>query len=215
MKWIHWALILPILSLAVRPALAHGVVIDLTFDSETGEITLAAAFDTGEIMDEAQVAVFAPSDIVNPWLTGSTNADGVFSFLPDYADEGEWSVQVRKAGHGGLVTTMIDASMAPLPDIDDDSTSGLASDTDAMTIEGGRIIITGDAVFEVQGEVVITTTGAASTPNATNTSLTDGFTPAQIIIMSVSVVWGAIGTAFYFTGRSKPNTKGVDADDAH
>ncbi|MEO0563660.1 MAG: hypothetical protein AAF125_16260 [Chloroflexota bacterium] len=203
---LRWFALLAALLAFVSPAHAHGVVIDLSFDEATGELTVAAAFDTGEVLDEAQIAVFAPSDIVTPWLTGVANVDGVFTFTPDFSDEGEWTIQVRKAGHGGLANTMIDASMAP------DASTSEADLTAVTTTDAGRIVITGDAVFEVTGDVVINTTGGSSLERQ---SLTDGLSPAQVIIMSVSVVWGAIGTALYFSGRGKQATANTGTDDAH
>ncbi|MEM6528143.1 MAG: hypothetical protein AAF653_07590, partial [Chloroflexota bacterium] len=198
-----------LLLLWVPLALAHGVVITLDFAEDTGEMTLAAAFDTGEVLDEAQVAIFAPSDIANPWQTGTTDADGVYTFTPDFTDEGEWAVQVRKAGHGGVANVMIDASMAPVADAAPDSAA------EPVAVDSGRIVISGDAVFEVTGDVVITTTGSADVQAAGNASLTEGFTPAQIIIMSASIIWGALGTALYFSGRNAGQKQGANVENAH
>ncbi len=210
----RWAIVWCLMALsgvfgagAVR---AHGVVLEVMFAPDSGTLTVTAAFDTGEILDEAQVAVFAPSNLINPWLTGVTDSDGAFSFMPDFDDEGEWTIQVRKAGHGGQATQMIDAGMAPSTD----ETASNANDAPTtINTDAGRIVITGDAVFEVRGDVVITTTGTPSTQATPNPSITNDFSPAQIIIMSASVIWGAIGTALYFNGRSKPKIEGTD--DAH
>lgn len=97
-------------------AFAHGVEIAYTIDPTSGVITVQAAFDSGEVLSEAQVAIFAPSDLINPWMTGVTDADGAFSFTPDYTIEGVWDVQIRKAGHGGLIHLTLDASMIPSAD---------------------------------------------------------------------------------------------------
>lgn len=151
--------LLLVVSLALTGAaltLAHGVDITHTIDPASGAITISAAFDTGEALDAAQVAVFAPSDLLNPWLTGTTDAGGVFTFTPDYADEGTWDVQVRKAGHGGLIHLALDGSMQ----VAARGVSGTAGD-----------------------------------------SASAGFTPAQIVLMAASVVWGFIGTALYFMSR--------------
>ena len=38
-----------------------------------------------------------------------------------------------------------------------------------------------------------------------------GFTPAQIVLMAAAVIWGFVGTALYFSGRSgNPQVKGQD-----
>lgn len=151
--------LLLVLSLVLTGAgltLAHGVDITHTIDPASGAITISASFDTGEALDAAQVAVFAPSDLLNPWLTGTTDASGAFTFTPDYADEGTWDVQVRRAGHGGLMHLALNASM------------------------------------QVAARGVSGTLGD---------SVSAGFTPAQIILMAASVVWGFIGTALYFMSR--------------
>jgi nickel transport protein len=82
------------------PALAHGVNIQYTSDIE---ITIVAEYDSGEPMAGAQVAVYAPDDPSTPWLTGVCDNEGRFSFTPDVSIPGTWDVQVRLAGHGGMV----------------------------------------------------------------------------------------------------------------
>jgi nickel transport protein len=54
-------------------------------------------------MAGAQVAVYAPDDPTTPWLTGVCDDEGVFSFTPDTSKPGTWDVQVRLAGHGGII----------------------------------------------------------------------------------------------------------------
>lgn len=79
---------------------AHGARISYTVDLT---VSLVAAFDSGEPMANAQVTVYAPADPATPWLTGETDAEGRFSFVPDPAQVGTWDVQVRAAGHGDIV----------------------------------------------------------------------------------------------------------------
>ena len=81
-------------------ALAHGVSIQYTSDVE---ITIVARYDSGEPMADAQVTVYAPDDPSTPWLTGVCDDEGRFSFTPDSSRPGIWDVQVRLAGHGGMV----------------------------------------------------------------------------------------------------------------
>jgi nickel transport protein len=80
--------------------LAHGVNIQYTSDIE---ITIVARYDSGEPMSGAQVVVYAPDDPSTPWLTGVCDDEGRFSFTPDSSMTGIWDVQVRLAGHGGMV----------------------------------------------------------------------------------------------------------------
>ena len=54
-------------------------------------------------MAGAQVVVYAPDAPSTPWLTGVCDNEGRFSFTPDSSRSGIWDVQVRLAGHGGMV----------------------------------------------------------------------------------------------------------------
>lgn len=101
-NWRAIAALVGVLMLLVLPAqaLAHGVNIEYSSDIE---ITIVAKYDTGTPMAGAQVAVYAPDDPTTPWLTGVCDDEGVFSFTPDTSLPGTWDVQVRLAGHGGIV----------------------------------------------------------------------------------------------------------------
>jgi nickel transport protein len=79
---------------------AHGVNINYTSNVE---VEIIATYDSGTPMAGAQVAVYAPDDPTTPWLTGICDGEGRFSFTPDTARPGIWDVQVRLAGHGGMI----------------------------------------------------------------------------------------------------------------
>ncbi len=90
---------------APRVADAHGVEIE----HRSGEaVEVEAAFDNGEIMDDAQVTIYAPDEPSEPWETGSTDEEGRYVFMPDTSIPGTWDVQVREAGHGALVNVDVD-----------------------------------------------------------------------------------------------------------
>jgi nickel transport protein len=101
-KWKFIAAVIGAWLLLLLPAqaLAHGVNIEYSSDVE---ITVVAKYDTGTPMAGAQVAVYAPDDPTTPWLTSTCDDEGVFSFTPDTSKPGTWDVQVRQAGHGGIV----------------------------------------------------------------------------------------------------------------
>lgn len=89
-------------------ALAHGANIEY---KETSAITIQAKYDDGTPMANAQVVIYAPSDPANPWLKGTTNDLGSFTFVPDNKPQniGDWDVKVRQSGHG-------DITSIPVPD---------------------------------------------------------------------------------------------------
>lgn len=92
-------------------AIAHGVAIEYR---ATQAYEIKAAYDTGDPMTNAQVAVFAPTDPAKPWLTGTTDAAGRFVFSP--SAPGNWEVQVRQAGHGDILVIPVESgSAAPVP----------------------------------------------------------------------------------------------------
>lgn len=101
-KWkviICLAFLLIILGLPMH-AYAHGVKIEYT---SSMAIEIVAKYDSGEPMSGAQVVVYAPDDPSTPWLTGVCDDEGRFTFTPDSSKPGTWDVQVRQAGHGGIV----------------------------------------------------------------------------------------------------------------
>jgi nickel transport protein len=80
---------------------AHGA--HLSWTARGDSIEVRAEFDDGSPMAGAQVAVFSTEDPVNPCMTGETDVSGCFAFLPDGDSVEAWDVQVRLAGHGGMV----------------------------------------------------------------------------------------------------------------
>jgi nickel transport protein len=124
-------------------AYAHGARIEYVVDMA---IEIVAMYDNGEPMGGAQVMVYAPDDLTDPWLTGLCDDEGRFTFVPDGTKPGTWDVQVRQAGHGDIVHIPV-------------------------------------------GE------GAVSTESS------GGYSTLQIVLMSVCVIWGIIGTALYLSRR--------------
>ncbi|MBM3699677.1 MAG: carboxypeptidase regulatory-like domain-containing protein [Actinobacteria bacterium] len=88
---------------------AHGVILEYTQNSS---VEITARYDYGEPMSGAQVAVFAPGSPSEPWLTGTCDDSGKFSFVPDTQIPGLWEVQVRQAGHGDIIRIQISEGSA-------------------------------------------------------------------------------------------------------
>ncbi|MEL7353716.1 MAG: carboxypeptidase-like regulatory domain-containing protein [Cyanobacteria bacterium P01_A01_bin.116] len=99
--WVHSA----------TPTQAHGAKIEVLPQA----VEIIATFDTGEPMDNAQVAVYAPDTPETPWRTGQTDSEGRFSFTPDTGVAGGlWEVTVRKAGHGQTTSFSLGENEAAL-----------------------------------------------------------------------------------------------------
>jgi len=84
------------------PTEAHAHGVDINYTSNV-EIEIVATYDTGTPMAGAQVAVYTPDNPTTPWLTGACDEEGRFNFTPDTTQPGIWDVQVRLAGHGGII----------------------------------------------------------------------------------------------------------------
>ena len=113
--WLTGALLLLcLLGLGAPPALrAHGALLQHRL---LPCIAIEALYDGGQPMAEARVVVFAPDEPARPWLTGQTDGQGRFSFVPDPERPGTWSVQVRQAGHGAMIhIPLIDSGPVPPP----------------------------------------------------------------------------------------------------
>lgn len=136
------SLTLALLALApARLVSAHGTKFE--YQAKTS-YEIVAAYDDGTPMSEAQVSVYAPSDPAKPWTTGTSDENGRYVLTPDPSIAGEWAVQIRKAGHGGMINIPIG--------------------TNAESAAAGGT----------------------------------GYTPAQLAVMIVAVLWGFVGTALYF-----------------
>lgn len=99
-----------LLALIILPekAFAHGANIEYR---KSSAITIQAKYDDGQPMINAQVTVYAPRDFATPWLKGTTDDNGNFSFIPDATPEnlGNWDVKVRHSGHGSITSIPVAA----------------------------------------------------------------------------------------------------------
>jgi nickel transport protein len=93
-----------IFSLTTAKVLAHGSIINY---QETEAIEIDAKFDNGKPMVNAQVVIYSPTNPSQPWLKGMTDDKGKFIFTPNSSVAGDWTVKVRSAGHGNVITIPI------------------------------------------------------------------------------------------------------------
>jgi nickel transport protein len=108
MNRFYFFLTLPLLIFTTVPeaVLAHGASIEYR---QSEAITIQAKYDDGKPMANAQVVIYAPSDRATPWLKGTTDQSGNFTFTPDSNPEnvGDWDVKVRQSGHGDITSIPI------------------------------------------------------------------------------------------------------------
>jgi nickel transport protein len=188
--------------LAPEKAIAHGVIIQY---ESTSAIKIHAAYDAGDAIANAQVNIFAPNDAASPWLTGTTDQNGNFVFVPDPKLAGNWEVQVRQAGHGGVVNIAIASTLSNPEQVSNESENSkdINNATDQNTEEladqnNSNSAIAVDSVnpsdTEEKGAIVTSNINTTSGGTAT-------YSPMQKTVMIASVLWGCVGTALFFWRR--------------
>lgn len=106
MNRFYFFLALAIAVTTPKQVLAHGANIEY---QTTSAITIQAKYDDGTPMKQAQVVIYAPSDRATPWMQGTTDESGKFTFVPDRdsSNLGNWDVKVRQSGHGSITSIPI------------------------------------------------------------------------------------------------------------
>ena len=111
MNKLYFFFTLLVLTAVPKQVLAHGANIEYR---QASAITIEAKYDDGTPMANAQVVIYAPSDRATPWLKGTTDESGNFTFVPDTNTEnvGDWDIKVRQAGHGDITSIPITENLA-------------------------------------------------------------------------------------------------------
>ena len=154
-------------AISTTAAIAHGANVT-TQPIRAYEIK--AVYDSGAPMVGAQVSVFDEQNPQTAIETGITDDQGRWIWVAD--QPGNWTFQVRQAGHGGL------AELEVLPQ--------------------------GEAADLVSQDGTIAGDGAGKSSQALAAHQTQGTAASALPrwIAIGSVVWGAIGTALFFSRRS-------------
>ena len=100
LNYLAFFLIFSVLGFS-RQVLAHGANIVYR---QTQAIEVKATYDDGTPMSNAQVVIYAPNDPAIPWLKGTTNEKGKFSFIPFSTASGNWDIKIRQSGHGDIIS---------------------------------------------------------------------------------------------------------------
>ncbi|HEY9817923.1 MAG TPA: hypothetical protein V6D20_19270 [Candidatus Obscuribacterales bacterium] len=176
-------LLVPIATLSglaiALPSLAHSTALDYTV---APAVAVSALYDTGKPMVEAQVSVFSPDDVTTPWITGTTDSQGNFIFMPDPAVTGNWEVQVRQAGHGEVIVI----PMATPPSVTENLPPSGSAETATENPEAAS------APVDLSPSVM------PMSPQPRSSQLS----PVQRWTMIGAIIWGFVGTAFFFASRT-------------
>ena len=102
--------LLPLAALALlsTPTKAFGHAVETNFLFED-ELQIQTLFSHGEPLTDAKVQVFSPENPEEPWLEGTTDEEGRFSFAPDTELPGDWEIVIQEKGHGDMLTVPVDA----------------------------------------------------------------------------------------------------------
>ena len=183
MKTLGFLVFLFLNSVFSEPIWAHGSHISY---SQGLAIAIQANFEDGTPMKNAQAVVYSPQDPTTPWLTGMTDEKGQFNFVPDPSLSGNWDVKIRKSGHGDIIS---------IPTEEGKIVSSIEGQPDIPKTKRGEQIVS---------DVVETGTWNIKTRVARD------FTPWQKLMMTVTSVWGFIGTAFFFSRNQKSSTNNYE-----
>ena len=167
MKQSSFLLFLLLNGVLLEPSWAHGSQIKYY---QTSAIAIQASFEDGTPMANAQAVVYSPQDPTTPWLTGMTDEEGQFTFVPDSSLSGNWDVKIRQSGHGDIVS---------IPVVEGRIVSNLKEQS--ATLETSK----------TRESLEISATGAVPS--------NQDFTPWQKLMMTLTSVWGFVGTAFFFS----------------
>ncbi|NEQ97875.1 MAG: carboxypeptidase regulatory-like domain-containing protein [Cyanothece sp. SIO2G6] len=92
-----------------QPAAAHMIETDYNLLDQALEFT--STFSTGESVPDAQVSIYAPNNLDEPWLELTTDEDGRFSFTPDQSIPGDWEIHIEKdLGHQDFWTVPVNST---------------------------------------------------------------------------------------------------------
>lgn len=143
-RFIVLLALMAVIGVAPR-AIAHSVETDFEFTAEGLEFT--SQFSTGEPFENAEVQVFSPDNPTEPWMTGTTDENGRFSFQPDESISGEWEVRFGEGDHGDLWTVPVNEMGIDLDNISDAEPQFFASHPLVLTGVIGLGTVAGLALY--------------------------------------------------------------------
>lgn len=100
------------LSATIQVQTASGEVVTYTADdlpvgAQIRAIAIVGVYSTGEPMAGAAVEIYAPGEPTTPWRSGTLDQQGRYTFTPDPANRGRWTIRVEAAGHRSFINVVI------------------------------------------------------------------------------------------------------------
>ena len=93
-------------SLLPEVAQAHSVQTDYLLGPDSG-LSLDVTYSTGDPVSTAPVKIYSPDNPNEPWLEGTTDENGKFSFAPDSEKQGEWTVEIGEFDHADILSVPV------------------------------------------------------------------------------------------------------------
>ena len=165
-------------------------------------IVLETFENSGAPMSGAIVAIYTPQDSVTPWKTGTTDAQGQFIFIPDRSQPGEWTAQIRFAGHGHTIPIPIppeippETAAAPVPGNAPDSKDTAKTHENLAPVESTSTEAISQTIAPPLSPPLSPPVSSASSSPAILPN-----TPLQQGLLVGSVLWGFVGTGLFFSRR--------------
>lgn len=90
------------------PSQASAHMVETDYSMLLSQFQFTTAFSTGEPFAEAPVQVYSPNDPETPWMEGTTDETGHFSFQPDPSMPGDWQIRIGERGdHADILTVPV------------------------------------------------------------------------------------------------------------
>lgn len=164
-----------------QPVLAHGAKIDYR---QTSAIIIRATFDDGTPIANAQAIVYSPKDPDTPWVKGTTDESGKFTFVPESGLSGNWDVKVRQSGHGKIISIPLAAQTAEVKNPENKNLESQKPEEQKPEVGQNLAIASKSETLQI-------------VPQDGSVDNSD-YSWQQKMIMSVSITWGFLGTALFF-----------------
>lgn len=113
-----------LLTTSAERVLAHSVQTDYLLSGDNG-LELDVTFSTGEPLANSPVKIYSPDNQSEPWMEGMTDENGKFNFIPDQAQEGDWTVQIGEFDHADILSVPVEKEGIQIDEISSNQTEAV------------------------------------------------------------------------------------------